>query len=446
MIRLVVSDLGWHAREWIGILVVTIATGFVGAIAAGLLETGASNGGDVQVTLIGGSGVVLTFSTVTALIVLSSSANLTVTLQQRSYALWQLAGIRPRQVGRVVLGQLIAIGILGAVCGSILARVFFRSVFEFAFADWPGMNGLPLRLGAASVGCVAVAVVGTIVLGGLRGVRRASRVAPIEALREPEPPSVKLTWFRMLLAAATATGIVWMALAMNSGDFDLIMNSSIFVTPMIAALLAAAGPVLFPLVLRAWTACVPSRASAAWYLARHSAAHRLSRSTAAISPLMVAVALTGGLYTTVAVLKQAFIERTGDGSGFGIEFASVVLMLGGPLLLSGIAAAATVFMSSHAREREFALVQAAGSTRRTIVWMSVFEAGIYAITATILGLVAIAAGGIITVSALELHTLPISFVSVGLVAGGGFALLLVATLVPTLAALRTEIPRTLAVE
>lgn len=35
------------------------------------------------------------FTTVTALIVLGSTANLTVALQRRSHALWQLVGIRP---------------------------------------------------------------------------------------------------------------------------------------------------------------------------------------------------------------------------------------------------------------------------------------------------------------------------------------------------------------
>lgn len=105
MMRLVLSDLAAHARVWLGVLAVTIATGGVGAIAAGLIETGIVHGGRVQEGLSSTSAAVIMFTAVTALIVLGSTANLTVALQQRSYALWQLVGIRPTLVALVVLGR-----------------------------------------------------------------------------------------------------------------------------------------------------------------------------------------------------------------------------------------------------------------------------------------------------------------------------------------------------
>ena len=121
-------------------------------------------------------------------------------------------------------------------------------------------------------------------------------------------------------------------------------------------------------------------------------------------------------------------------------------MLGGPLLLAAIGAAATVFMSSGAREREFALLQAAGATRGVIIKIALWEALISAVTATLLAVFAIGIGGLVLAHALGMPAPTLALSSAWLVAGGGLVLLLAATVLPTLAALRREIPHLLAVE
>ncbi len=446
MIRLVLSDLIGHAQVWLGTLAVTIIAGFVAAIAAGLIETGAFHGGRVQEGLGSTSSAVIAFTAATALIVLSSTANLTVALQQRSYALWQLVGIRPVLVGLVVLAQLGIVGILGALIGCLIAIPVFSPLFTWVFRTWDGMQGISLHLGIVSALIVVAAITVVVMLGGLRGARRASRTPPIEALRDPEPPRIKMGWLRWLLAAGTLAGIVGFAVSMQGASFMQISGQSILLTPLIAGLLAAAGPLVFPLVLRAWTSLLPAKVSASWFFARNSARYRLSQSNAAISPLMVAIALAGGLYTTGATLAAAQAARTGSSDGFDLAPEGVVILLGGPLLLSAVAAAATVFMSAHAREREFALVQAAGSTQPAILLTAVWEAVIYTVTAALLGTVATIAGGVIVATALALPLPAVSFATLELIASGGFVLILVATVAPTAAALRHEIPRTVALE
>lgn len=446
MIRLILSDLAGHARVWLGTLAVTIAAGFVAAIAAGLIETGAFHGGRVQEGLGSTSSAVIAFTAVTALIVLSSTANLTVALQRRSYALWQLVGIRPIFVGLVVLAQLGVVGIVGALTGCLIAVLVFESLFTWVFRTWEGMQGISLHLGIVGVLVVTAAIAVVVVIGGLRGARRASRTPPIESLRDNEPPRIKMGWLRLLLTAGTLIAAISLAASLNGAPFSQIAGQSLLLTPLIAGGLAAAGPIVFPLVLRAWTALLPARASASWFLARNSARHRLGQSSAAISPLMVAIALAGGLYTSGATLAAAQAVKTGRSGGFDLAPEGVVILLGGPLLLSAVAAAATVFMSGHAREREFALVQAAGSTQTAIILTAIWEAVIYTVTAVILGAAATVAGGLIVAAALSLPFPSVSFATIGLIAGGGFVLVLAATIAPTVAALRHEIPRTLTVE
>jgi len=447
VIRLIASDLVAEARIWLGIFAVTIATGFVGAIAAGLLETGGFHGGEVEEGLSSTSSAVILFTVITALIVLGSTANLTISLQLRSYALWQLIGVRPVLVAGVVLAQLGIVGAVGALAGCLVAIPIFPSLFAWVFREWSAMQGISLHLGIGSMLLVTAAITVTVLLGGLRSARHAGRTPPIEALRDPEPPRIKMGWLRIVLSLAVIGGLLGLALNLD-GDASMsaLSGQAILLTPLIAALFAAAGPLLFPAVLRMWTALVPAGVSATWFLARNSARHRLSRSNAAIGPLMVAIALTGGLYTTGATLAAAQAVRTGSDAGFVLASEGVVILLGGPLLLAGVAAAATVFMSGHAREREFALVRAVGSTPGAIVLTAVWEAVIYAITAFILGITATVVGGCIIAGVLALPAPVVSISAVGLIAAGGLILLLAATLLPTAAALRTEVPRALAVE
>lgn len=446
MIRLILSDLVTHARVWLGTLAVTIAAGFVAAVAAGLIETGIAHGGRVQEGLGSTSAVVIIFTTVTALIVLSSTANLAVALQQRNYALWQLVGMRPALVGVVVLTQLGIVGIVGAFIGCLITVPSIGPLFAWSFTDWPVMQGVEVELTLVGSLLVTAGVVAVIVIGGLRGARRASRTPPIEALRDPEPPRIRMGWFRILLTAGTIAACVGMSTGMNGARISQISGMAPLLTPLIAGVLAASGPVLYPLVLRAWTSLLPARVSASWFLAHNSARYRLSQSAAAVGPLMVAIALAGGLYTSGATLAAAQAEQTGNTGGFALAPEGVVILLGGPLLLSAIGAAATVFMSGQAREREFALVRAAGSTQAAIVLTALWEAVIYTITAVVLGTLATVVGGIIVANALGLLLPTVSFATIGLIAGGGFVLILAATVAPTTAALRHEIPRTLAVE
>lgn len=316
MIRLVLSDLVAHARVWLGTLAVTIASGFVAAIAAGLIETGAVHGGRVQEGLASTSAAVITFTAVTALIVLSSTANLTVALQQRSYALWQIVGIRPALVGLVVLAQLGIVGFVGALIGCLIAIPVFGPLFTWTFRTWETMQDIALHLGIVSVFVVSGAITAAGLLGGLRGARRASRTLPIEALRDPEPPRVTMGWLRLLLTAGALAGTVGLSASLNGAPFTRLASQAILLTPLIAAAFAAAGPILFPLALRAWTSLLPAKASASWFLARNSARYRLSQSSAAVGPLLVAVALAGGLYTTGATLAAAQAIRTGSSHGF----------------------------------------------------------------------------------------------------------------------------------
>ena len=155
MMRLVFSDLRDHAATWIGAFLVAVGCGYIGGWAVSI-EASAET---FDVLRSVGS-VVIAFSSVAAVAVLALTANLTVDTQRRSYALWQLANMKPRLVSAVVLVQLVVVAVLGAMCGTLLTTITFSPLFPWVFGARVEYAQAVPRVGAASMPFVWLAVAG----------------------------------------------------------------------------------------------------------------------------------------------------------------------------------------------------------------------------------------------------------------------------------------------
>jgi putative ABC transport system permease protein len=80
----------------------------------------------------------------------------------------------------------------------------------------------------------------------------------------------------------------------------------------------------------------------------------------------------------------------------------VVLILGGPVLLSLTGAAVTLFMAGRQRERGIALLVTAGGSAVTVVTAAAAGAVIHVATAALLGGIAVLATGLAGARALHL--------------------------------------------
>ncbi|MFI7143034.1 FtsX-like permease family protein [Streptomyces massasporeus] len=435
MFRLILTDLLDTARIWLGATLVAAVAAVAGAVAASDVQTAVQTGGTASLALYGISGTVILFCAATTFVVLGTVIHLAVTLHQRSYALWQLVGLAPGHVRAVVQAQLGIIALVGGIAGCAAAAPAVGPLFRFCFADVPELRGVTPGFGPTAAGAVVIYVLLVVILGGARGARRAARTPALEALREPEAPSRTMNKTRWVTGAALAALLISVVAGLPDKEADQIASPLMLIGPLTAGLLAALGPLYLAALLRVWTAVVPTTAFAWWHLARNSAAHHVSRSAGAVHPLVVAVSLAGGLYAA---------QGTASG-GRSVPVGGVVLILGGPLLLSLTGAAVTLFMAGRQREREIALLLAAGATTATVVAVAASEAVIFVVTAALLGGTAVLTTGLAGAWALQT---PPSFGlgATATVLGAGLALLLAATVIPTLLALRKDTVRTLTAE
>lgn len=197
MTRLILSELLNSARVWVGVLALSVVTGAVGFVAAAFVVSGGHASGDARQLTASAGQMLIAFTSISALVGLAGASNLTVALQRRSLALWQLAGVRPATVGFAVLAQLAIVGAVGAGIGCLIAIPVVDPFFSWVQRSWTGIDGIELRVGpGAAISTVAI-VCGVVALGGLRGALAASRVAPIDALRKPESRHRGMGWGRL---------------------------------------------------------------------------------------------------------------------------------------------------------------------------------------------------------------------------------------------------------
>lgn len=444
MIRLVFSDLRDHAVAWIGAFAIAMACGYIGGWAASLVATGqrCPNFADL-------AWIVLVFSAIAAVAVLVSAANLTVSLQRRSYALWQLANVSPRRVGAVVLAQLAVVAVLGAAAGTLAEAATFEPLFPLVFSSpfYQPIDQVVLDVGLPCMPVVWLVVAGVFLLGGLKGARSAGRTSPMAALRMAEPPRKGMTPLRLLLFAGLAFGTCQLAVFMTESGPEAGWDNSMYIPLLMVAMLVPVAPVVFSAVLGAWTALVPQGRWDAWYLARRMARYGLSASTSVETPLMVGFGLVAGIFSLSNVLEVYARQQGMTGTSVSLDFTSTILLLGGPVLLCAAGAAVSVVMSSRTRTRDVSLLIASGARPRTLMAAAVCEALVHAITATLVGAAAVIVSTIIVANAVGLP--PFGYLAFGeglVVSLAGFALVLVATLVPTWSALNKEAATVLSVQ
>ena len=437
MIRLIFSDLRDHITTWVGAFVVAIACGYIGAWVVSIRETAAFAPESVQWSMQNASSMMLAFSLIAGVAVLISAANLTVSVQRRSYALWQLANVRPVFVSVVVLAQMAVVAVLGAICGALLASITFVPLFPLVFSAREEISQVVPCVGVSAMPIVWLVIVIIFLGGGLKGARSAGTTSPLTVLREPEPKHMKMTWLRALFFITLTACSIWLYFVMaESAPIDA-MSFSPFMLILIVATLVPIAPLIFSSLLCVWTLLVPNRWSA-WYLARHTSRYGLSISTSVETPIMVGFGLVAGLFSIISIMTS-YAEGLGDFGTVGLDSTTTLLMLGGPVLLCAVGAAVSVVMAARSRTRDVALLTASGALPSTLVSAAVCEALIHTTTATLVGICSV-----VISNALMAHVLGLPlFADLNIKAGFivslvGFALILIATLIPTIKALNQD--------
>lgn len=449
----------WSA--WLGVSLVFVATNFALALAASVCAIGFAAVASGQLEFWESSAYTMGpafnigYCAVVGAVVIGSATSLVVDSRRGSLARLALAGATPKQVVSSVLGQLVVVSLACAVVGDLLAMLALQPTLVFVNNDPSSLVAVPpvsYDLGpalAANALAVAVAVV-----GGLRTARAASRIPPVEALRQSVTGGGTAMsvprWIGVGLAAASVGvvfGCIPLIAAMGGKEtFSNMVMSSMIVLILGGVVLALAAPVIVGPLTRAWTALVPTR-DPVWMLARNNAVIKAARLTKSVVPVMIAIGLLVGLITlTDVMLGQLKVLGISQISGVGL--GALISFLGLPLIVALSGGLGSLIMMGRQRDAELALSGIVGTTPAQRVAMTVLEGVIIAVTGTVLALVMVALSTVYLAVAFPAANLTFalnpSFGVLGLAFGFCLAITVAATVLPTLRSIGMPEPKVIA--
>ena len=234
--------------------------------------------------------------------IIFNTFNIVVTQRTRELALYRALGATRAQVNRSVLAESALVGLVASAAG-IVVGVALAALLKVGLAAL-GLKLPPTALVVAARTVIVSLLVGTgiTIVAAVSPARRASRVAPVEALRESIAPSVSLRRRVIVGAALTALGIA----ALVAGLFGGVSNAGI-VVGIGAAFTFVGVAVLSPLVARPLAATIgrPFRRRVSGRLGGENAVRNPRRTASTAAALMIGLGLVAFVAVFAASLKAS---------------------------------------------------------------------------------------------------------------------------------------------
>ncbi|MFD3928989.1 FtsX-like permease family protein [Streptomyces sp. NPDC058614] len=282
--------------------------------------------------LVGVNSLLGTAAGVTAFVsvfVTASTFAFVVALRRREFGLLRMAGATPGQVRRLVLGEAVAVGLVasavGCVSGSWAAPWLVRALVDGGVAPpWFALRGT-VRWPYQVAFCAGVLVA---VAGAWAASRRAARIGPVEALRDPSVDTDLMPWSRRAVGfTLLAAGLGLLAWTLGTDPAALLKRKTYVTQPMVLITgVAALAPILVRPVVRLLR--LDLLPGAGGLLIRENASTSVRRTAAVAAPVLVTVALAGSLLGSAATVTGARATEareqtrgefvvTGEGAGLG---------------------------------------------------------------------------------------------------------------------------------
>jgi putative ABC transport system permease protein len=192
------------------------------------------------------AAIMMAISTFVAVFVVSSTFAFTVAQRRRDFALLRLIGAQPRDVRRLVRGEAVTLGALGAGLGVPLGRIVAevqRSTFV-RLDLVPADHQVGWHWWIVAVGIGVGILVATIGAGAAS--RRAARARPLDALSSEGIDDAVMSWLRWLLGVLAGLGTVALIVAAPLTGSAAGIDTSIAACLVSVVALTALAPAAIP--------------------------------------------------------------------------------------------------------------------------------------------------------------------------------------------------------
>ncbi|MFD8821102.1 ABC transporter permease [Streptomyces sp. NPDC059605] len=276
----------------------------------------------VSVLVRGNEKVALIYALVALFIgsfLIVNTFTMLVARRSREIALLRAVGASRRQVIRSLLIEAGLVGLFSSALGFVLGLGLAVAMPHLMTIDGNAAPTGPLVIGATPIAAALLVGVGLTVLSAWLPSRKASRIAPVEALRAVHrPPSATASRYRAVAGGLLAFGGVALLISLSGAEdaSDENLQNAVFgAFGLIVGLLMLA-PILAVPMIRAGGK-LTTRFGVAGRLSRENALRDPRRTAATASAVVVSTALVAGLATIAhssarALDRQAAAGLTAD--------------------------------------------------------------------------------------------------------------------------------------
>lgn len=242
----------------------------------------------------------------TTVFVVASMLVLSTGMRRREIGLLRTIGASPAQIRRMILGEAAVVGLLGSIAGCLAGLAgapLLRNILDGLDVTPPDMRvtvaAWPLLV-ASAVG------IGVSVIGAWSAGRKATRVAPIEALLDSRSANTAMGRGRWIAGlVVTGFGVV-LAVATATTSADNRIGMALFATMALIVAAALLSPVLVGPVGRLLTAPFQKRGTAAPVLVRSELTANSRRAASLVAPVIAAVGFAVLLSGAVETMRVAY--------------------------------------------------------------------------------------------------------------------------------------------
>jgi putative ABC transport system permease protein len=242
--------------------------------------------------------------------IIFNTFNIVVTQRSRELALFRALGARRRQVMTSVLVEAAVVGLVASIVGVLVGMVLAIGLKALVGAIGLKLPPTALVVEARTIVVSLILGTGITIVAAISPARRASRLAPIEALRESMAPSSSIRRRVIIGSLVTLGGIG----ALAAGLFGGVSNAGI-VVGLGAGLTFVGVAMLSPLVARPIASILgrPFRRSISGKLGGENANRNPRRTASTAAALMIGLGLVAFVAVFAASLKAsvtAVLDRT----------------------------------------------------------------------------------------------------------------------------------------
>ncbi|MEU7133381.1 FtsX-like permease family protein [Streptomyces sp. NPDC046261] len=309
--------------------------------------------------------------------------------QHRELALLRTIAATPRQVRRLVRGQVVATTLLvtvpGWLVGAAAARRFLVELQQMGMvAPGIGIPGTPVPMPAALVIVLAVGLAASAVAA-----RRISRIAPAAALTASSTEHGRTGAPRLLAGTGALVGgglLLRLAATRPADQLDKAGQAALLGSLVLLVAVALAGPLVARVMAAAVGAPVRALAPGAGWLADANLRGYARRLSSAVVPVALLVGLSGTMLIMTSTAEHAAgVMATGVTSATDVWLRKAELAL--LVCFAAVSTVNTLVAVTADRRREFALLRLVGATRSQLMRMLTVEAALTTVVGVLLGAV-----------------------------------------------------------